>query len=135
MNKAIVVHYMNKYPGGRVDASENSMVVYCSEGQKRVHMVKDGLGAWKDISEEMGCSDKHDLGALPKYARAWKLHKDGKIGKAEEHAARSKHVAGVVKVPGAQGRDPSTLKEGECPIEAGCFNSDEAGKMMEPKKA
>lgn len=124
-NKSQMVHYMNKYPGGRVDKTDSSMTVYNAGGEKCVHLEKDGMGNWNDRSEEYGCTDKHDLGALPRFARLHKLNKDGKISKVEEHAERSKHVKsfGGMKIPGASG-----YAEGKGFAE-GAFTSDEAQKM------
>lgn len=67
------VHYMNKYPQGRVSASESAMDVYDSEGVHCVALRKDGGGNLVDRSEELGCKDRHDLSPIPKDARLYKV--------------------------------------------------------------
>jgi hypothetical protein len=87
--KPYIVHYQNKYPGGRVHSSESSLDVYCKDGLHRVALRKNGgSGALEDCSEEFGCVDRHDLDPLPKETRFRKLYKDGKIGNAEEFEER-----------------------------------------------
>lgn len=65
MKSSYRAHYLNKYPGGRVHATEDSMDVYCAEGKHRVALRKDGAGMWGCVSEDHGCLDKHDLSPLP----------------------------------------------------------------------
>lgn len=86
--KSYAVHYKNKYPGGRVDFSDDRLDAYDSEGGHRVALRLNGAGQWVCRSEEFGCIDRHDLSPIPKDSRAHKLHKDGKIGPSEEHAER-----------------------------------------------
>lgn len=94
------VHYLNKYFGGRVDATDHSIDAYDKKGSHMVHLEKDGNGHWKDCSDEAGCEHRHSLEPLPKEARAWKLYSDGRIGKSEEWEERSKHAAELVEKHG-----------------------------------
>lgn len=127
MNKSMFVHYKNKFPGGRIDASDTHMNVFCADGLHQVSMHKNGNGDWVCRSEELGCVGKHDMGSLPKWARVWKLHKDGRIAPAEEAETRQNHVEsyGKTKIPGAQGTDK---EDGD--FEKGEFNHKDAQKMM-----
>ncbi len=86
--KSYVVHYKNKYPDSKVSWSDDSVDVHDKNGDHRVALRKNGAGMWVDVSEEHGCSDRHDLAPIPKEARAFKLYADGKIGRAEEHDER-----------------------------------------------
>lgn len=90
--KSLVVHYRNKYPKGRVEASEAHLSVYDSKGELRVAMQKDGHGRLICVSEEMGALDRHDLSPIPKDARVYKLHnREGQqpaIGLSEEAEER-----------------------------------------------
>lgn len=95
--KSLVVHYKNKYPNGRVEASEDKLDVYCSDGVHRVALRKGGDGQLKDQSAEMGAVDGHDLSPIPKNTRAHKLHADGKIG-LDELAESRFVVADKMKV-------------------------------------
>jgi hypothetical protein len=90
--KSWIVHYLNKYPGGRVDSSESHIAVYDASGKLRVRLEKNGAGQWNCVSEDHGAVDKHDLSPIPKDARAHKLYSAGgkdRIGKAEEHLERT----------------------------------------------
>lgn len=104
--KSYIVHYRNKYPGGRVDASETSIDAYDSYGRHRVALRKNGAGQWICHSEEFGCLDRHDLAPIPKNSRVWKHYKDGKIGPSEEASERFEDS----KLLHVNGRIPS-LKE------------------------
>lgn len=87
------VHYMNKYPQGRVSASDSAMDVYDSEGVHCVALRKDGGGNLVDRSEELGCKDRHDLSPIPKDARLYKLDpKSGYIVKDEKFDERKDKV-------------------------------------------
>lgn len=109
--KSLYVHYMNKYPGGRVAMSESSLDVYCAEGKHRVALRKNGAGQWLCNSEEFGCEDSHDLAPIPKDARVHKLFKDGKIGKDELHAERAPKAKALAK----NGRVLSEDEAGKAP--------------------
>lgn len=85
--KAWVVFYQNKYPGGRVVASESQIDVFCKEGHHCVSLAKNGAGQWQDNSEEYGLKHRHDLAPIPKDARPKKVVA-GKIGKDELHDER-----------------------------------------------
>lgn len=88
--KSLVVHYKNKYPGGRVSLSDSALDVYSADGDLCVSLRKNGAGQWVDQSDEMGARDKHCLSPIPKQSRVFKLHADGKIGRDEKHEERSK---------------------------------------------
>lgn len=126
MNKALIVHYMNKYPGGHVDASDAGMSVYDKNGEKVVQLAKDGMGNLVCVSEAMGARDRHNNGPIPKWARVWKLHKDGKIGKSEEYAARMAKV-GDASIIHDMGHDDAKVSQGpECPAYQAACESNEA---------
>lgn len=96
--KSWIVHYQNKYPGGRVESSDSQMSVYCASGKLRVRLEKNGAGQWLCKSEEHGADDKHCLAPIPKNARARKLYQDGhgiRIGKSEEHQERSSKASSL----------------------------------------
>ena len=87
------VHYMNKYPQGRVHSSDSSMDVFDSEGVHCVALRKDGGGNLVDRSEELGCQDRHDLSPIPKDARLYKVcPKQGHIMKDEKFEERKSKV-------------------------------------------
>lgn len=85
--KSWVIHYKNKYPGGRVISGENSLDVYNASGEHCVSLQKGGDGGFHCVSADMGCIDRHDLSPIPKDSRVFKL-KDGKIGFDEESESR-----------------------------------------------
>lgn len=80
MNKGIVVHYKNVFKGGRVEASDDKIDVYCKDNVHRVALRKGGDGAVRDVSAELGCTDQHCMDPIPKNTRVFKLHVDGTIG-------------------------------------------------------
>jgi hypothetical protein len=98
--KSWIVHYSNKYPGGRVSSHGQDLDVYDAEGNHRV-AIRGGV----DQSEELGCQDRHDLAPIPKNGRFMKLAKDGKIIRAEEHDERRPNAEGMAK--GNGGKVPS----------------------------
>lgn len=84
--KSLYVHYINKYPGGRVIQSESSLDVYSQSGEHVVAMRKNGAGQMVCVSEEYGLRDRHSLEPIPKESRIFKV-RDGKVAldeKAEE---------------------------------------------------
>lgn len=87
--KSLTIHYMNKYPKGRVVSSDSSLDVYDVDGNHCVALRKNGAGMMSDVSEEMGCMHKHCLSPIPKESRLWKL-KDGKISQDEKAEERAK---------------------------------------------
>lgn len=106
--KSWLVHYTNKYPGGRVEAMQRDMIVYCAAGKKRVQLWKNGADMWVDVSADHLCVDSHDLAPLPKEARAFKLYADGRVGPAEEHDDRVKVAQELARHPiGGPGKVPS----------------------------
>ncbi len=122
MYKSAMVHYMNKYPEGRVSATDSALDVYDSEGYHRVALRKNGAMQWVDVSEELGCEDRHDMAPLPQNSCWMKLHKDGKIGRAEEHAEREPiNAALAAHSIGGRERVPSCeeLREAKAPLVAG----------------
>lgn len=99
------VHYMNKYPGGRVHSSEGAVDVYNADGEHCVALRMNGLGVMVDMSEEYGCKDRHDGSPIPKESRRMKLHADGKIGKDDLHDERKPQGEALAKANG--GKVPS----------------------------
>ena len=87
--KSWMVHYKNKYPGGRVQSSENSLDVFSASGEHVVAMRKNGAGQMVCVSEEMGLRDSHDLAPIPKDSRVHKMV-GGKISKDDKHEERMK---------------------------------------------
>lgn len=104
--KSLRVHYMNKYPGCQIMASDSSFQVYLN-GALKVSLMKNGAGQWLCNSKEVGADDCHDLSPLPKDCRFMKLYKDGSVGRAEEYAERHPKALAMAKdhggkVPGAK---------------------------------
>lgn len=100
MMESYFVHYKNKYPGCRIFQSEEALDVYTAGGEHAVALRKNGAGQWVDISEKMGCRDRHDLAPIPKDARLFKM-RDGKFSADEAHEERlEKHKAYVCKQRG-----------------------------------
>lgn len=97
MMQAIAVHYMNKYPNGQVDYTEDKLDVKCAKGLRRVSLRVTGAGTLKDFSAETGCLDKHDMSPIPKGARIFKLNSVGIITLDEKHEERAKGLADLVK--------------------------------------
>ncbi len=91
-----VVHYKNKYPGGKVQASENAIDVYDVQNNHAVALRKNGAGQWVDESEKFGCVDKHCLAPIPKDARVHKVV-DGKVGLDEKHEERIEKRADLLR--------------------------------------
>lgn len=83
-----VVHYKNKYPGCRIDHSEDHLNVYDQEGNLKVAIKRGGGGALVDLGEQLGAADKHDVSPIPKNARVYKLTAENKIQLDEKHADR-----------------------------------------------
>lgn len=118
MNKSHAVHYMNKYPGSQVRLSDDGLDVHCKGGKYRVALRKNGAGQWVDMSDELGCIDRHDLAPIPKNARVMKLFSDGKIGPSEEAAEREPVAAALAEhAVGGYGKVPS-IKDLELAKEA-----------------
>lgn len=86
--KSFVAHYQNKYPGGSVDYTETTLVAYDYKGRKRVSLAIGGNGELVDRSQETGSLDQHCLSPIPKNSRAFKLHKDNRLGPSEEYQER-----------------------------------------------
>lgn len=98
--KSLIVHLRNKYPECRVEASSSSISVRDEQGELVVLLQKSAHGAFEDVSEEYGASDKFDLSPIPKEARIHKLGKDGKIGKDELHEERVKSSKEILEYYG-----------------------------------
>lgn len=90
MSKSYLVHMKNKYPSARVSMDDDKLDVYSQDGEHLVALRKNGSGQWVDCQHELGARDAFCLSPIPKEARAWKLFKDGKVGKAEEYEERIK---------------------------------------------
>lgn len=88
MQKSMIVHYKNKYPGSRVSSDDSKLDVYSADGDHLVALRKNGAGQWLDQSEELGCFEKHNPAPIPRAARVHKLFADGKIGLDEESKKR-----------------------------------------------
>lgn len=57
-------HYEEKYPGGKVVATETAVDAFCAGGKHRVAERKSGAGIWVDESEAHGCVDRACLAPL-----------------------------------------------------------------------
>ena len=85
------VHYKNKYPKGKIEASENSFDVYDQHGEHCVALRKDGAGNLVCQSEKLGLKHKHDLSPIPKMSRLYKVcPQKGVIKKDEKFEERVK---------------------------------------------
>lgn len=93
MQKGWLAHYKNKYPGGKVEFSEDKLDVFNEDGDHCVALRRRGDGSVADCSEEYGCLDRHDLSPIPKNSRVFKLYIDGKVAPSEEAAERKKASA------------------------------------------
>jgi hypothetical protein len=78
---------MNKYPGGQVRESGESLDVWNKDGEHVIAIRKNGAGQLVDCSEEMGLRDRHDLAPIPKQARCYKMV-DGKVSRDDQYEAR-----------------------------------------------
>ena len=87
----LFLHYKNKYPGGKIEMSEDRLDVYDADGEHAVAVRKSGAGGMVDMSKELGAKHSHDMSPLPKDARLWKnCPKSGAVIKDEKFAERSK---------------------------------------------
>ncbi len=86
---SLVVHFKNKYPGSRIDHSEDHVTVYDQDGNLVVAVKRGGGGQLVDQSATLGAVDKYDLSPLPKNARIHKLSADGKICKDDKASERA----------------------------------------------
>jgi hypothetical protein len=121
------VHYRNKFPGGRVQASENSLDVFDKNGEHVVALRKNGAGQWQDESEKEGLRERHDLAPIPRGSRVHKMV-DGKIGRddksAEREQSRSKFLCN-------EGCKVLSMKE----LESKGFEFDSKGDAKKEPKA
>ncbi|MBX2986484.1 MAG: hypothetical protein KF802_01175 [Bdellovibrionaceae bacterium] len=124
--KAIAVHLKNKYPGGKVESSENHIDAYDAAGDLRVSVRKNGAGQRVDAQHETGALDQLCLSPIPKNARVYKLFADGRVGLSEE-AAERKIAAGQLAVAGKVLSLEDYKKAGA--------NIDEAGNVIIPAPA
>jgi hypothetical protein len=83
-----VVILKNRYPKGKVIASDSAIDCYVGSDHK-VALRKDGAGQWVCQSAELGCSDVWSLAPIPKDARIHKLV-NGKVALDPEHEERRK---------------------------------------------
>lgn len=86
--KSYAVHFLNKYPGGSVDYSEDKLRVYDANGFLVVALALGGNGAIKDIGAEVGARDGFCLSPIPRNARVFKLLNSGAIGHDELASSR-----------------------------------------------
>lgn len=105
MMKSIAVHCKNKYPGARVDFSEDHVSVYDQDGNLLVAVRRGGGGVLVDQSKELGARYEHDLSPIPKNSRVFKLNAEGRIELDEKHAERKPIALGLASL--YQGRVPS----------------------------
>lgn len=94
--KSMHVHYLNKYPDGSVECSDDRLDVYDSKGRHCVALRRDGAGGLQDKSGEFGLPHVHDMSPIPKDARLFKM-RDGKLAKDEKFEQRSKVVLDFVE--------------------------------------
>lgn len=87
--KSLSVHYRNKYPGGKVIETEESLDVFDAKGDHCVALRKNGAGIMSCQSMALGCKHTHDLAPIPKDARLFKM-RDGKLSKDEKYEERVK---------------------------------------------
>lgn len=103
MSKSFYVHYRNKYPTGMVFVRDSDLDVFLPGGAHAV-AIRGGM----DVSEQLGCRDRHDLSPLPKNARFLKLGKDGLVKKDEKHDERRPVAESLAKDSvGGEGKVPS----------------------------
>lgn len=93
--KSMHVHYLNKYPGGSVECSDDRLDAYDSKGRHCVALRRDGAGGLQDRSSEFGLPHCHDMSPIPKESRLYKF-KEGKIQPDEKFEERSKMVSDFV---------------------------------------
>lgn len=96
--KSYALHYKNKYPGSVVEYSDDRLDVYRGEDHL-IALRKNGAGQWFDKSEEMGCSERHDLSPIPKDARVYK-EVNGSIALDEKAEERKKLRSKFIKKGG-----------------------------------
>jgi hypothetical protein len=84
-----VAHYKNKFPGARVEFSEENLNVYSSAGALLVSLSRGGGGVLVDQGKMLGALYEHCLAPIPKNARVHKLTADNKIALDELHAERT----------------------------------------------
>lgn len=99
--KSIYVHFLNKFPGARVEMGERHVAAYCqSSGELLMRAELNGLGVMVDSGSELGARHALCLSPIPKEARHMKLFKDGRVGRAEEHAVRGPKAKEIAAVHG-----------------------------------
>lgn len=134
MQKSLIVHLKNKYPGGKVDAHDDSIDAYDRDGRHRVALRKNGAGQMVDCGDQVGALDAFSLEPLPKDARAFKLFKTGKIAPSEEYDERIKVATELADR--FDGKVPSQVELEKA--DAGDESSEESveveGEESEPKK-
>lgn len=126
--KSIHVHLMNKYPGAKIERSESSLKAYSRKGDLLVAVEKNGQGIIVDAQKEHGAQDALCLSPIPKNARAFKLHKDGSIGQAEESERRAMRH----KLASKFGGKVPAISEIAAAIEAGKVQAELKGSDAEP---
>jgi len=97
MNLSLQVHYKNKFPKCQVKATEESLDVYSRDGKHLVALRKNGAGQLVDHSKTLGCYEEHDLSALKKDGRCYKLFADNRIDMAEEYRERRDMVKAEIE--------------------------------------
>lgn len=95
-----VVHLMNKYPGCRIDSSENSLKVWDDKQELLCAVERNGYGQWQD-AKAYGARDEFSLDPIPVESRAWMLcKKDGCIKKHPDFEKRNAKGKELFKASG-----------------------------------
>ena len=128
------VHYMNKYPKGKVEANESSLRAYSSKGLLLVALVLAN-GVWLDVSKQQGAAHGHDLSPIPKQARVWKLNKEGHVIKDERHKERERELSKFLADDGETVQSMEVLAALKDENDAPLWQFDKAGEVQREPKA
>lgn len=101
---SFVAHYKNKFPGARIEFSEENLNVYSSVGVLLIALSRGGGGVLVDQGKTLGALYSHCLSPIPKNTRVFKLTTENCIALDEKSAERAP-VAD--KLVAAHGRVPS----------------------------
>lgn len=88
MDKSKLVHLKNKYPNCYVGVTGSCIEVIDANNNVIVSLAKNAHGEYADRKDEVGALHAFDLSPIPREARLFKLHKDGKVGKDESYEER-----------------------------------------------
>lgn len=84
----LLPHYANKFD--YVECDDRQLKAFLKNGKLAVHLVIDGAGNVKDLSEKLGLPYRHDLSPIPKDARCKKRDSKGNLSNDELHDERLK---------------------------------------------